>query len=195
LAIWLILIGTVIIVSISAQEMRHHETYSHIWAVLNDRLATFTALVGVGAAVMAWVYRTASVRLGVVDLFGSEITTLCRVGTLVGFIQHCTTAYGRKINPRVKPDTSGAISNKFTSAEEYFPIFSGNSHDLEVLEAEVVQQVTAFYTYMKVVRDYLRQIADFGDGPETEEGLLDWRRAWLNIIYMLFLAMKQLGLR
>jgi hypothetical protein len=56
-------------------------------------VTTIGTLVGVGAVVVAWVYRTASVRLGVVDLFASEITTLCRVGKIVDVAQRSVAAF------------------------------------------------------------------------------------------------------
>src|SRR5262249_8040505 len=37
---------------------------------------------GVTGVMIAWGYRSASARLGVVDLFAGEIGTLCRVGTV-----------------------------------------------------------------------------------------------------------------
>src|ERR1700733_15393485 len=40
------------------------------------------ALAALGAA-LAWAYQVGSARLGVVDLFGCEISTLCRIATVV----------------------------------------------------------------------------------------------------------------
>ena len=76
---------------------------------------------------------------------------------------------------------------RFTSEENYFPVFTTKSRDLEVLEADVVSHVAAFYTYMKVLRDYYRRAASLL--PEsTNFNSIEWRETWRNIIYMQFLA-------
>jgi hypothetical protein len=77
---------------------------------------------------------------------------------------------------------------RFTSQENYFPVFESNSRDLQVLEASVVTNVTAFYTYMKVLRDYLRRVADLTPATSNKKGQMEWRETWCNIIYMQFLA-------
>ena len=58
------------------------------------------------------------------------------------------------------------------------------------LEADVVKHVTAFYTYMKVMRDTLRRLADIkppatGGRPDD-----DWHRAICSVIYMQFLGLE-----
>jgi hypothetical protein len=145
-------------------------------------------IMGVASGVLAWVYRTAAVRLGVVDLFASEIMTLCRVGTAMDIVAISVQRWEARSTARVQPtQTEVAPPNldRFTSEEQYFPIFSQNSKDLEVLEADVVNEVTAFYTYMKVIRDLRRQLDEArsaNDNNEKSEDIL------LNIIYMLFLG-------
>ena len=62
--------------------------------------------------------------------------------------------------------------------------------DLQALEADVVKHVTAFYTYMKVMRDTLRKLADIkppaaGGRPDD-----DWHRAICSVIYMQFLGLE-----
>ena len=52
-----------------------------------------------------------------------------------------------------------ADASRFTSQESYFPVFDASVKDLQALEADVVKHVTAFYTYMKVMRDSLRRLA------------------------------------
>lgn len=152
---------------------------------LGGYIPTISAVAAVSGAVVAWVYRTASVRLGVVDLFASEIITLCRVGTTVDLIEHCIGALECTGSAENRKETKRDhyTPYQFTSQEEYFPIFSSNSRDLEVLEADVVTNVAAFYTYMKVARDYLRRI-----GNIQLQNITEWGETWRNIIYMEFLA-------
>ena len=172
---------------------------SNVFETLGKFGAAVGAITGVAGGVIAWVYRTASVRLGVVDLFACEITTLCRVGTIVDWIAQRIAAFEREYgvpaaelsdsglgNPATAPpEPPTQLSYRFTSSEEYFPVFAGNSRDLQVLEADVVTNVTAFYTYMKVSRDYLRRLGELPAGPDTRE---EMHQLWCNIIYMQFLA-------
>jgi uncharacterized membrane protein (DUF485 family) len=81
MAAWIILSGVVTIFVVFIYELLGN--HNLVVEAIGKFVATIGALVGVGAVVVAWVYRTASVRLGVFDLFASEITTLCRVGTIV----------------------------------------------------------------------------------------------------------------
>jgi len=90
-------------------------------------------------------------------------------------------------------DTNGeppADTSHFTSQESYFPVFDSSVKDLQALEADVVTNVTAFYTYMKVMRDALRKLADIqsrsGGDPNGDE----WRSAICSIIYMQFLGLE-----
>ena len=71
-----------------------------------------------------------------------------------------------------------------------FPVFDSSVTDLQSLEADVVKHVTAFYTYMKVMRDLLRRLAGITApgpaGPRDD----DWHRAICSVLYMLFLALE-----
>jgi hypothetical protein len=93
-------------------------------------VTTIGTLVGVGAVVVAWVYRTASVRLGVVDLFASEITTLCRVGKIVDVAQRSVAAFenvDRSAHSRTPAPPEDHGPYRFASEENYFPVFTSNS--------------------------------------------------------------------
>ena len=164
--------------------------------------ASVGAVFGIGGVVIAWVYRTASVRLGVVDLFACEITTLCRVGTIVDWIAQRIAAFEKDYGTRAVESSGGRADDpatappdppanplyRFTSSENYFPVFEGNSRDLQLLEADVVTNVTAFYTYMKVSRDYLRRLNELDARPHTRDIPEQLYQIWCNIIYMQFLA-------
>jgi hypothetical protein len=62
--------------------------------------------------------------------------------------------------------------------------------DLQQLEADVVDNVTAFYTYMKAMRDSLRKLAEIHPPPTGSHGGDDWHRAICNVIYMQFLGLE-----
>ncbi len=135
--------------------------------------------------ILSWAYKTGSSRLGVVDLFACEISTLCKVTTVVGtvhlWIQRVRTP------PAAQLDQGEARipgMPQFTSAEEYFPVFASNNSALQALEADVVINITAFYTYMKTFRDSLRAMSQIAVTPGA------WHTAATNSIYMLFLALE-----
>ena len=125
----------------------------------------------------AWIYQTGSARLGIVDLFACEITTLSRVAAIVEIAPHYVDMYQ---TPPPRPPA-------FMSQEHYTPVFDNNSKDLEVLEARVVQHVTEFYTYLKTLRDYLRLLSTIEKPQERPE---EWRLMLRSAVYMLFLMLE-----
>jgi hypothetical protein len=140
-------------------------------------------------AIMGWAYLSASARLGVVDLFASEISTLCRVGTIFDIGKHYVDAYAA-------PEKHSG-SSKFVSEEQYFPVFQSNSRDLQVLEATVVNYIAEFYSYMKAMRDAMRRVAETtpptpgAPSVQTRDRKTEpdpWHAAVVNVIYLVYLA-------
>jgi hypothetical protein len=85
----------------------------------------------------------------------------------------------------------------FGSQEHYFPVFERNTRDLQTLEARVVINITAFYTYMKAVRDSMRTFAEITPAPSELVSPTDkaaaagpWHEAAGNVVYMLFLGLE-----
>lgn len=167
----------------------------------------FSPAIPIYGGVVAWAYLSAGTRLGVVDLFACEISTLCRVGTIFDIGKRYVTTYESEGTiaekhaaakhiavEHVKDDQS---SRSFVSQENYFPIFDSNSKDLQSLEAVVVAHITEYYTYMKAARDLQRklvsldvsQIARSGrkavDGRAGED---PWHETMADTIYVLFLG-------
>lgn len=149
-----------------------------LFAALVDCREFIGAVGAIGCGVLAWTYQTGSARLGVVDLFACEIATLCRVTVVAETVDHFTRL-GKSI-----PDSIP----HFSSQESYFPIFDATTKDLQQLEEEVVKNVTAFYTYMKVARDHMRKLADID--ANSADALAKWQAAVGNVVYMLFLALE-----
>jgi hypothetical protein len=98
--------------------------------------APISAIVGTGCGVLVWTYQTGSARLGIVDLFSCEITTICRVITIAETASRYVSVY----------EDPPAVSVNFRSEEQYTPIFDKNSKDLEMLEARVVERITGNFT-------------------------------------------------
>ena len=167
---------------------------SVVWALIKGWPAEgVAAALAACGAVIGWAYRSGSSKLGVVDLFACEISTLCRVGTIFDTAKQMIRWYDA--GPGC--ETSAACTQaermpKFVSQEDYFPILAVNSPSLQLLEADVVNYVIAFYTYMKGVRDQLRALAEIGPravnngGHDTEQD--KWHATLFNIVYSVFLG-------
>jgi hypothetical protein len=160
-----------------------------------DFLITYLGLLGpilaVLGAITAWVYRTGSSRLGVVDLFACEISTLCRVGTVADVATRLAKAYEAEPTSFGHPaDQPLTDLGRFASEEHYFPVFDSNSRDLQVLESRIVTHITAFYTFMKAMRDSRRKFDEMKHMPLGDDPNDPWHRALMDVIYMMFLAFE-----
>jgi uncharacterized membrane protein len=167
------------------------------FAAAANLLAWLTPGVAVVGAVLAWAYQAGSARLGVVDLFACEVSTLCRIVTVLDTVRRSTDRFraGPVVIP-VNAAASGAAS-RFTSEEEYFPVFENNTAALEALEARVVVNITAFYTYMKAARDSMRSLmeitptlAEVGSADKAAAAVGPWHDAARNVIYVLYLGLE-----
>jgi hypothetical protein len=150
-----------------------------------------TPVLAAFGGVLAWAYQVGSARLGVVDLFACEISTLCRITTVLDSVPHLVERFdlGR---PGNAAGSAAPPSPQFTSQENYFPVFDSCTRDLQTLEARVVINITAFYTYMKAVRDGMRALTAIPalTGSSHVEPADPWREGTRNIVYMLYLALE-----
>lgn len=159
-------------------------------------LKFITPLIGAFGVLLAWAYQTGSARLGVVDLFACEISTLCRITTVMGAARRLV--YQFNAGPATKVNGNAAASiPQFNSQENYFPVFDSCIRDLQTLDAEVVINITAFYTYMKALRDSMRaltgtspQAEDFCSPSSRNEAPGAWHDAARNIVYLLYLSLE-----
>lgn len=147
----------------------HQVTAQRIAAAAGTFVKILGPTMALFGVILAWAYQKGSQRLGVVDLFACEIDTLCRVITVIDTVSQLVE--------------NVPLPRHFNSEENYFPILEGNSSDLQNLEASVVVNITAFYTYMKTVRDKLRAGESVKSGPQRETYLKD-------LVYMLYLGLE-----
>lgn len=170
----------------------HHSgwIFVHVgFTAMGKFLSVFGPVLAAFAAVLAWSYQVGSARLGVVDLFACEISTLCRVTTVVRSVKRYIDQYNQ--GPPADPAVAGAPpspARQFTSQESYFPVFESNTRDLQTLEARVVINITAFYTYMKAVRDSLR--ARSAITAHENSSPVAWRETTCDVVYMLYLGLE-----
>jgi hypothetical protein len=170
----------------------HHSDWIFVhvgFIAMGKFLTVFAPVLAAFAAVLAWSYQVGSARLGVVDLFACEISTLCRVATVVRSVRRYVDRYNR--GPPAEPAEAGAPpmpARQFTSQESYFPVFESNTRDLQTLEARVVINITAFYTYMKAVRDSLRALSVITAHEASSAAA--WRETTRDVIYMLYLGLE-----
>ena len=157
-------------------------------------LSFFIPVLAVFGGILAWAYQVGSARLGVVDLFACEISTLCRVATVVDTVRRYVEKFDR--GPGQCCRDTHPPTHSFTSQENYFPVFENNTRDLQTLEARVVIDVTAFYTYMKAFRNSLRALAEIRPEPAEQSQSNElkaagpWHATVINIVYTLFLGME-----
>jgi len=141
--------------------------------------------------VCAWAYKSASARLGIVDLFSSEIGTLCRVMTIVGMVERCTSSYERMSQPQDPGAPANPVpASRFLSNEDYTSIYDGNAKSLQDLDVSVIADSTQFYTYYKSMRDCLRRFVDLRADCTLLTNLDPVRQALIDVIYMQFLALE-----
>jgi len=151
----------------------------------------FGTPVTLSATVIAWAYLAASKRLGIVDLFACEISTLCRVGTIVDIAGRYVDTYRQTAKgAAAASDKRARPSTDFVSQESYFPVFETNSKDLQVLEAQVVIDITAFYTYMKAARDTMRKLSTVTESAPNSFQLSERDKTLETLIKMLFLGFE-----
>jgi hypothetical protein len=200
-----IIVSAVILISLGVTVgfiIENPKSGTTLFSIMHENNEAFKFLgvtFGVGGTILAWIYRSAALRLGVVDLFASEITTICRVGTVVDVAKRHIASYNQAdsigiteiVRERPKDDSnSAAAPRRFSSEENYFTAFSSNAKDLEVLNAYTVNVVTSFYTYMKVVRDYLRRAGELPHDSHIRSNAETWRDTWQGLIYMEFLGFE-----
>jgi hypothetical protein len=162
--------------------------YIHLlFAAGASLLAWLAPGVAVVGAVLAWAYQAGSARLGVVDLFACEVSTLCRIVTVLDSVRRLTGSFN--IGPGALSGAACDVASgtRFTSQEEYFPVFENNTSALEALEARVVVNITAFYTYMKAVRDSMRSLAEMAAQPPPAAA---WHDGARNVIYVMYLGLE-----
>jgi len=195
----IVVFGAGVLLSIINASIAHGDWSAlHVdFSALAGFLTFFTPVLGVFGAVLAWAYQAGSARLGIVDLFACEIDTLCRVATVVDSVRRQIEVFQHGSPRRGAVGNSELPARHFTSEENYFPVFESNTRDLQTLEARVVINITAFYTYMKAVRDSVRARMDMSPSPAEPQPRPDsaststpWHDAARNVIYMMFLGLE-----
>jgi hypothetical protein len=144
----------------------------------------------ISGTIIAWTYLTASARLGIVDLFACEISTICRVSTIVDVATRYVDQYRKPANGITIPGGEDKEPANFVSQENYFPVFESNSKDLQVLEAQVVIDITAFYTYMKAARDTMRKLSRVAGSASNSFQLSERDKTLEILMKMLFLGFE-----
>jgi hypothetical protein len=81
----------------------------------------------------------------------------------IGSSSHCVEQFNR--GPLPWAGHSPRPPQAFISQENYFPVFESSTRDLQKLEASVVINITAFYTFMKAARDSLRKLVEIAPQP------------------------------
>jgi hypothetical protein len=120
-----------------------------------------TAVFGTFIELLRRTYDSAIKRLATIDLFTSEILSIMRVIASANIIGDFVRLYDRlhtpsQITPGVTTNEPGTGPAGFADSarkEDYFTIFGNNVSDLASLDPAVVNDITAFYTFLKASRD------------------------------------------
>jgi hypothetical protein len=167
------------------------EKWSEAWVPTATLLAGLGAVLAILGGIIAWCYQTGSSRLGTVDLFACEITTLCRICTINGLADTCIASFtADTMSDKDKINMRGQFGH-FESSETYTPFFDTNAKELHSLSVKVLTNITAFYTYWKATRDAFRKLAKTQTTTAIAPSNTDsdaWHREMRNVMYMQFLA-------
>lgn len=124
-----------------------------------------TAVFGTFVELLRRTYDAAVKRLATIDLFTSEILSIMRVFATANIIGDFVRLYDRldatetmsvQTGNAPTETTEGTGAFGFADAarnEDYFTIFSANAADLASLDPAVVNDIAAFYTFLKASRD------------------------------------------
>jgi hypothetical protein len=151
-----------------------------------------TAVFGTFIELLRRTYDTAIKRLASIDLFTSEILSIMRVfasANIIGdFVRLYVQIDTRKqaSQSETDPNTGKGPVGFADSArrEDYFTIFNKNVSDLASLDPAVVNDITAFYTFLKASRDATGAI-QLWKSPEYEASAK--KADIVAIIYLCFL--------
>jgi hypothetical protein len=126
--------------------------------VATESLSIASGILAAAAAALNWIFQTGSKRLGALDLFSCEISTICRVMVVADFATLCLKRT-QALAVAAQPPSQAP----FTSEEHYTPVYDGQLADLEPFDFQIVTHVTEFYTYRKTMVDCLRAMAQAKD--------------------------------
>jgi hypothetical protein len=151
-------------------------------------------LVTVTMTTLGWVYQTGNQRLGTIDLFASEISTICRTWLVIDFAGREVDLADKIIDPAAEKDQEDhvlpggrAAENlpekpvQISTADAYTPVHDKQLPDLAQFDVGIVTAVTEFYNYREAMIDYWRSRA----GATRAKDLQYLER---QMLYMLYLA-------
>jgi hypothetical protein len=132
---------------------------------LAEQLVFGAAIFGGLITISAKLIESSQKRLATVDLFASEILSIGRVFVSINIVGSFIHLFEQLSKETSHPDdhSSAEVKNGppggpqgFADAarkESYFTIFEKNNADLGPLAADIISDVTAFYTFLKASRD------------------------------------------
>ncbi len=151
-----------------------------------------TGIFGTFIELLRRTYDSAIKRLASIDLFTSEILSIMRVFASANIIGDFVRLYVQIDTPK---QTSQSEKDPHTGkgpvgfadsarSEDYFTIFNKNVSDLASLDPAVVNDITAFYTFLKASRDATGAI-QLWKSPEYEASAK--KEDIVAVIYLCFL--------
>jgi hypothetical protein len=155
-----------------------------------------TAVFGTFVELLRRTYDAAIKRLSTIDLFTSEVLSIVRVFASGNIIGHFVRLYDKIDAGQTEAfrDHSSSAPAQLSSSpsgfadtarkENYFSIFDKNSSDLGGLDPAAVNDITAFYTFLKASRDATGSMDRWKD-PNHDTSMK--KEDLITIIYLCFL--------
>jgi hypothetical protein len=138
-------------------------------------------ILAASAAVLTWAYLSGSKRLGAIDLFSSEMSVICQSCLITDFAKLSVLKATQMLPPAVGPlRETNLDGEKFSIEEHYTPVFDNYISELKPLEYDIINRVTLFYAYRKMMMDSLRRLYEATTPDNRQKYMKD-------MIYMQFL--------
>lgn len=154
---------------------------------LGDNPATATQLI-LGSAILGGFVTIANraldaaqKRLAIADLFVGEISSIGRAFIAANIVGRFISLYaGISASPGTFKFALADASRK----ENYFSVFEKNCGDLGVLSSHIVEDVAAFYTFLKASRDATGALSKWNEDYYSDETK---KRDLIGVIYCCWL--------
>jgi hypothetical protein len=158
---------------------RHHEDITK--EIFENIIKILLAIPAASIAILTWAYSSGNKRLGSVDLFASEISVICQTFLIKDFAKLSVSKAVHMLPATVSPLSEiNFEGEKFTSEDHYAPVFDNYISDLKPLEFDIVNRVTLFYVYRKMMIESIRRLSVADDMYNRNKCIKD-------MIYMQFL--------
>jgi hypothetical protein len=161
-------------------------TEDHTKRTLSEIASVVGVLAGACIAIIAWAYRTASQRLGVVDSIASNIFAILRISASLFVVQSVIWQYRKE---------ERGTDVFFISHEEYNITESINPNDIGFLRQDTIKRIHGFYITLRAYRDRALTLEKWYDKHAKMRDIKDdkipeFQSITCSLIYYAFLCIE-----